>query len=46
MSLNHIGDCTAPSTIAAAVYAGHLVARSLGEDPDAADQVRRERPQI
>jgi dimethylamine/trimethylamine dehydrogenase len=26
-----IGDCLAPSTIAAAVYAGHKVARGLDE---------------
>ena len=30
-SLTRIGDCLAPSTIAAAVYAGHRAARELGE---------------
>ena len=30
-SLTRIGDCLAPSTIAAAVYAGHRYARALGE---------------
>ena len=33
-SVNRIGDCVAPSTIAAAVYAGHLFAREFGEHID------------
>jgi dimethylamine/trimethylamine dehydrogenase len=35
-SLQAIGDCRAPATIAAAVYAGHRYAREFGEvlDPD------------
>lgn len=32
-TLQCIGDCHAPSTIAAAVYQGHLFARSFGKDP-------------
>ena len=39
-SLARIGDCEAPATIAAAVYAGHKAARELGE---AAPTCRRER---
>lgn len=31
-SVTAIGDCLAPGTIAAAVYAGHKYARELGED--------------
>ena len=31
-SVTRIGDCLAPSTIAAAVYAGHLYARELDEN--------------
>jgi dimethylamine/trimethylamine dehydrogenase len=43
-SLTRIGDCLAPSTIAAAVYAGHRYAREFEEEP--ADDVpfRVERP--
>ena len=33
-SVNRIGDCVAPSTIAAAVYAGHLFAREFEEKID------------
>jgi dimethylamine/trimethylamine dehydrogenase len=35
-SVQAIGDCRAPATIAAAVYAGHRYAREFGEviDPD------------
>jgi dimethylamine/trimethylamine dehydrogenase len=33
-SVNRIGDCLAPSTIQAAVYAGHKLARSLDEAPE------------
>ena len=38
-TLERIGDCVAPSTIAAAVYAGHKYARAFG----AADAPRRDR---
>ncbi len=31
-TLQKVGDCLAPSTVAAAVYAGHLAARELGTD--------------
>ncbi len=43
-SVTGLGDCLAPSTVAAAVYDGHRYARSLGEtlDPDATP-FRRER---
>jgi dimethylamine/trimethylamine dehydrogenase len=42
-SVQRIGDCAAPGTIAAAVFAGHRVARALG-DPrgEAADQSREQ----
>ena len=30
LSVDRIGDCAAPGTIAAAVYAGHRAARRLG----------------
>ncbi len=44
-SLTRIGDCLAPGTIAAAVYAGHRYARELGEDvPDV--PFRRELPKL
>jgi dimethylamine/trimethylamine dehydrogenase len=43
-SVNRIGDCLAPSTIQAAVYAGHKLARSLDEAPEA--DVPRELPAI
>lgn len=33
-SLNRIGDCMAPATIAAAVYDGHRYAREFGEEID------------
>ncbi len=38
-SVRRIGDCEAPQTIAAAVHAGHLYARTL----DTADHVKRDR---
>ena len=45
-TLQRIGDCLAPGTIANAVYQGHLAARNFeGEDWDAA-LYRRELPQI
>ena len=42
-SIDKIGDCDAPGTIAAAVYSGHLWGRQLGE-PDSGQDVpfRRE----
>ncbi len=45
VSVNAIGDCLAPGTIAAAVYAGHRYAREFDLAPN--DQVgfRREMPQ-
>ena len=43
-SLVRIGDCDAPGTIAAAVYAGHRAARTLGAE--ATDEARRERPLV
>ena len=46
-SVTRIGDCLAPSTIAAAVYAGHLYARDFNESMDI-DEVpyRREYTEI
>jgi dimethylamine/trimethylamine dehydrogenase len=46
VSLSSIGDCLAPSTIAAAVYSGHRHAREF--DAVASDEVpfRRELPLI
>ena len=38
-SVRRIGDCEAPQTIAAAVHAGHLYARTL----DSVDHVKRDR---
>ncbi len=40
-TLKRIGDCLAPSTVAAAVYSGHLAARELGLD-GTKDLYRRE----
>ena len=40
-TLKRIGDCLAPSTIAAAVYSGHLAAREFGQD-GTKDLYRRE----
>jgi len=34
-TLRCVGDCLAPSTVAAAVYSGHLAARELGQDMNA-----------
>ncbi len=46
-SLKRIGDCLAPSTIAAAVYAGHRYARELDEPVDRdATPFRRELPAL
>ncbi len=47
VSLTRVGDCNAPGTIQAAVYAGHKVARELDVAPAelaAAGLVRRELP--
>ena len=46
-SVTRIGDCLAPSTIAAAVYAGHLYARDFNKPMDV-DEVpyRREYTEI
>ncbi len=40
--VQRIGDCLAPSSVADAVYAGHLMARRFDEPPEA--ELRRERP--
>ena len=46
-SLQAIGDCEVPGTVAAAVYAGHLAARNLESDEDFyAPLFRREMPAI
>jgi dimethylamine/trimethylamine dehydrogenase len=44
--LTRIGDCHAPGTIAAAVYAGHRYARELGEPETAGVPFRRELPAL
>jgi dimethylamine/trimethylamine dehydrogenase len=41
-SLTRIGDCLAPSTIAAAVYSGHRQAREMDEEPSVAVPFKRE----
>ncbi|MCP4275552.1 MAG: NADH:flavin oxidoreductase, partial [Gammaproteobacteria bacterium] len=42
-----IGDCDAPSTVAAAVYAGHLAARNLQSQADFYTPLfRREMPEL
>ena len=43
-SVTALGDALAPSTIAAAVYAGHNYARLLGEAPSDAVPFEREFP--
>lgn len=45
-SITRIGDCLAPSTIAAAVYSGHRFSRELGEPEAAGVPFRRELPAI
>jgi len=45
-TLKCIGDCLAPSTIAAAVYSGHLAARELESDQQEEVPFLRERVQI
>ncbi len=44
LSVSRVGDCAAPGTIAAAVYAGHRAARALGEPAGAAADPPREQP--
>ena len=45
-SITRIGDCLAPGTIAAAVYAGHRYARELGEPVVEGVPFRRELPAL
>ncbi|MFK7754996.1 MAG: FAD-dependent oxidoreductase [Sedimentitalea sp.] len=45
-SVSRIGDCHAPGTIAAAVYAGHRYARELGVPPQDGVPFRRELPAL
>jgi dimethylamine/trimethylamine dehydrogenase len=45
-TLTRIGDCLAPGTIAAAVYAGHRYARELGESASDAVPFKRELPAL
>jgi len=45
-SLTRIGDCFAPGTIAAAVYAGHRYARELGQAASDAVPFKRELPAL
>jgi len=44
LSLRRIGDCAAPGTIWAAVYAGHRAARDVGAPPAQPADPPRERP--
>ena len=44
VSVNSIGDCLAPSTIAAAVYAGHRYAREFDRAMSDTGEFRRELP--
>jgi len=44
VSVDSIGDCLAPSTIAAAVYAGHRYAREFDRPQHDAESFRRELP--
>jgi dimethylamine/trimethylamine dehydrogenase len=44
VSITSIGDCFAPSTIAAAVYAGHRHAREFDCPPTDAAAFQRELP--
>ena len=45
-SLTRIGDCLAPSTIAAAVYAGHRLAREIDSPPADGVPFLRELPEL
>ena len=42
LSLQRIGDCAAPGIIAAAVFAGHKVAREMGQDKLTPLEIKRE----
>jgi dimethylamine/trimethylamine dehydrogenase len=42
-SVTCIGDCLAPSTVAAAIWSGHAFARYYGEEPEARYDFKRER---
>lgn len=44
LSIELIGDCHAPGTVASAVYAGHKVARNIDSDNEITDSVIREWP--
>ena len=44
IDIARVGDCSAPSTIAAAVFAGHRYAQEMDEEPDRDDPTRMERP--
>lgn len=46
VSITSIGDCVAPSTIAAAVYAGHRHAREFDSPPTDAAAFQRELPDL
>jgi dimethylamine/trimethylamine dehydrogenase len=46
VSITSIGDCFAPSTIAAAVYAGHRNAREFDRPPTDAAAFQRELPDL
>ena len=46
IDVTRIGDCLAPSTIAAAVYAGHRYARELDAEPVEGTPFRRELPAL
>jgi dimethylamine/trimethylamine dehydrogenase len=46
VTITSIGDCFAPSTIAAAVYAGHRHAREFDWPPTDAAAFRRELPDL
>ena len=45
-SVTRIGDCLAPSTIAAAVYAGHRLAREIDSPPSDGVPFLRELPEL
>jgi dimethylamine/trimethylamine dehydrogenase len=42
-SVTRIGDCLAPSTVAAAIWSGHAFARYYGEEQEARYDFKRER---
>jgi dimethylamine/trimethylamine dehydrogenase len=46
IDIARVGDCSAPSTIAAAVFAGHRYAQEMDEEPDRDNPTRMERPAI